>query len=40
MLEGKQGVTPIELISLVNRITKSNEIEIGSIDIRAILYYF
>ena len=30
----KQGVTPIELISLVNRITKSNEIEIGSIDIR------
>ena len=30
----KQGITPIELISLVNRITKSNEIEIGSIDIR------
>ena len=30
----KQGFTPIELISLVNRITKSNEIEIGSIDIR------
>ena len=30
----KQGITPIELIGLVNRITKSNEIEIGSIDIR------
>ena len=30
----KQGITPVELISLVNRITKSNEIEIGSIDIR------
>ena len=30
----KQGITPIELISLVNRITKSNEIDIGSIDIR------
>ncbi|MDA8559037.1 DEAD/DEAH box helicase [Flavobacteriaceae bacterium] len=30
----KQGITPIELISLVNRITKSSEIEIGSIDIR------
>ena len=28
------GVTPIELISLVNRIIKSNEIEIGAIDIR------
>lgn len=30
----KNGVTPIELISLINRITKSNDIEIGSIDIR------
>jgi len=30
----KNGVTPIELISLVNRIIKSNEIEIGAIDIR------
>ena len=30
----KHGITPIELISLVNRITKSNDIEIGSIDIR------
>ena len=28
------GVTPIELISLINRIIKSNEIEIGAIDIR------
>jgi ATP-dependent RNA helicase DeaD len=30
----KNGVTPIELISLINRIIKSNEIEIGAIDIR------
>ena len=30
----KHGITPIELISLINRITKSNDIEIGSIDIR------
>jgi len=30
----KNGVTPIELISLVNRVVKSNEMEIGAIDIR------
>ena len=30
----KNGVSPIELISLVNRALKSNEIEIGGIDIR------
>ena len=30
----KNGVTPIELISLLNRVIKSNEIEIGAIDIR------
>ncbi|MBT5857076.1 MAG: ATP-dependent RNA helicase, partial [Flavobacteriaceae bacterium] len=30
----KNGVTPIELISLVNRVIKSNEMEIGAIDIR------
>ena len=30
----KNGVTPIELISLINRALKSNEIEIGGIDIR------
>ena len=30
----KKGVTPIELISLINRVMKSNQIEIGKIDIR------
>ena len=30
----KNGVSPIELISLINRALKSNEIEIGGIDIR------
>ncbi len=30
----KNGVTPIELISLVNRVVKSNDMEIGAIDIR------
>ncbi|MFL2666308.1 MAG: DbpA RNA binding domain-containing protein [Flavobacteriaceae bacterium] len=30
----KQGVSPIELISIINRALKSNEIEIGGIDIR------
>jgi ATP-dependent RNA helicase DeaD len=30
----KNGVSPIELISLVNKALKSNEIEIGGIDIR------
>ena len=30
----KNGVTPIELISLINRALKTNEIEIGGIDIR------
>ena len=30
----KNGVTPIEIISLVSRALKSNEIEIGGIDIR------
>ena len=30
----KKGVAPIELISLINRVMKSNQIEIGKIDIR------
>jgi len=30
----KKGVSPIELISLINRVMKSNQIEIGKIDIR------
>jgi ATP-dependent RNA helicase DeaD len=30
----KHSVSPIELITLINRITKTNDIEIGSIDIR------
>ncbi len=30
----KQGVSPIELISIINRALKSNEIKIGGIDIR------
>ena len=30
----KNGVSPVELISLINRALKSNEIEIGGIDIR------
>ncbi|MBT4959069.1 MAG: DEAD/DEAH box helicase [Flavobacteriaceae bacterium] len=30
----KQGLSPIELISIINRTLKSNEIEIGGIDIR------
>ena len=30
----KQGVSPIELISIINRALKSNETEIGGIDIR------
>lgn len=30
----KNGVSPIELISLINRVLKSNEVEIGGIDIR------
>ena len=30
----KHSVSPIELISLINRITKTNDVEIGSIDIR------
>ena len=30
----KKGITPIELISLINRVMKSNQIEIGKIDIR------
>ena len=30
----KNGVSPIELISLINRALKSNEVEIGGIDIR------
>ena len=30
----KHNVSPIELISLINRITKTNDVEIGSIDIR------
>ena len=30
----KQGLSPIELISIINRALKSNEIEIGGIDIR------
>ena len=30
----KHSVSPIELITLINRITKTNDVEIGSIDIR------
>ena len=30
----KKGISPIELISLINRVMKSNQIEIGKIDIR------
>ena len=30
----KHGISPVELISIINRILKSNEIEIGGIDIR------
>ena len=30
----KHRVSPIELITLINRITKTNDVEIGSIDIR------
>ena len=30
----KHSISPIELITLINRITKTNDVEIGSIDIR------
>ena len=30
----KHSVSPIELITLINRITKTNDVEVGSIDIR------